>query len=80
MHEIKKLLVIRTAKKFILVTNPQGDETIDYVLSYYRKIIKLKKIHLNSRITFLEIPLYSIYEYNKQQHHTDLDQFAEQGT
>ena len=90
VHEIKRLGNIRLYvwlgtcdlttknKKFISVTSPHGDETIDYILSYYRKIEKLMQNHPNSRVTFLEIPLYSIYEYNKQKNHTDLDQFTEQ--
>lgn len=60
VHEIKRLGNIRLYvwlgtcdlttknKKFISVTSPHGDETIDYILSYYRKIEKLMQNHPNS--------------------------------
>jgi len=40
--------------------------------------VALFKIYSECSLTFLEIPVYSIFEYNKKQGHKDPDQFISQ--
>jgi hypothetical protein len=45
------------------------------VVNNYQEIVKLLKIYPECKLTFLEIPPYSIHSWNLYQKHPDVDQF-----
>lgn len=53
-------------------------ESIDILLSNLHKIVELFQIYPDSKLSFLEIPIYSIYEWNNYQKHPDVNQFLAQ--
>lgn len=48
-----------------LALTMQNDDTIEFITAYFHKFIELMKRYPNSRLTFLETPVYSIKTYNK---------------
>ncbi|CAG2184475.1 unnamed protein product [Mytilus edulis] len=64
-------------KKYIALTS-ETDSAIDKAAEYLGKIKELVKQYPNCRVTFLEIPVYSISEYNKNKDHKTPEIFKEQ--
>lgn len=56
----------------------ESDEAINSLLSNLDKIVELFQRYPESKITFIEIPVYSIYEWNKSRNYTDPNQFLAQ--
>ena len=56
-------LTTKCKKKITL--NSQGDQTVDYIVQYFNKFIELLNQYPSSKLTFLEVPVYSIKGYNK---------------
>ena len=65
-------------KRYISLTSPEGDDTVNKVINNFNEILQLSKKYPNTRVTFLETPLYSIKEYNRQRGHKDLESFNDQ--
>ncbi|VDI52841.1 Hypothetical predicted protein [Mytilus galloprovincialis] len=66
-------------KKYIALTS-ETDSAIDKAAEYLGKIKELVKQYPKCRVTFLEIPVYSISEYNKNKDHKTPEIFKEQDT
>ncbi|CAG2258000.1 unnamed protein product [Mytilus edulis] len=64
--------------KGVISLKTESDEAINSLLSNLNKIVELFQRYPESKITFIEIPVYSIYEWNKSRNHTDPNQFLAQ--
>lgn len=64
-------------KKYIALTS-ENDSAINKAAEYLGKIKDLIKQHPGCRVTFLEIPIYSILEFNKNKDHKTPEIFKEQ--
>lgn len=64
-------------KKYISITS-HGTESIDHIIGYYHKCIDLINEYENCRITILETPVYSIYNWNKGKQHKTPEDFISQ--
>jgi hypothetical protein len=64
-------------KKYVALTH-DDDRAIEYAIDYLGKIKELIKEHPGCIVTFLEIPVYSIQEWNKKAGHKTPENFAEQ--
>ena len=56
----------------------ESDTTIKSICDIYRQIIQLIRDRPNCRLTFLEIPVYSIVEWNKYKRHDKPNSFKKQ--
>lgn len=56
--------------------SPKG--SVDLLMNNFREIIKLLASYPESKITILEVPIYSIAKYNSTHHHPDISKFADQ--
>lgn len=54
---------------------PKTDELVQQLLNNFQEISKLLSGYTGCRTTFLEIPPYSIFEWNKQHKHTEPNKF-----
>jgi hypothetical protein len=50
----------------------------DYIAEYYQKIVNLVQHYENCKITILETPIYSIYNWNKHRRHKTPKEFKNQ--
>ena len=66
-------------KKYVSLTS-EGEQAIDKAYEYLLKIKELAENNPKCEITFLEIPVYSIVEWNRQYKHKDPESFQEQDT
>lgn len=64
-------------KKYISLKSEDGS-SVTTAVENLTKIKDLFKTHPNSRVTFLEIPVYSIVEFNKDRDHKSPEDFTEQ--
>ena len=64
-------------KKYIALT-AEDNQAVDIAYEYLLKIAALVKDYLSCRITILEIPIYSIKDWNQRKGHKNLDEFIEQ--
>ena len=64
-------------KKYIALT-AEDDQAVENAYEYLLKIAALVKDYPSCRITILEIPIYSIKEWNQRKGHKNLDEFTEQ--
>jgi hypothetical protein len=53
----------------------QTNDTVQTVVNNYQEIVELLKKYPECKLTFLEIPPYSIHSWNLYQKHPDVDQF-----
>lgn len=65
-------------KKYISLTSITGDDTVDLIVQTYKEIRTIVNKYPGCKITFLEIPLYSITENNKRKQQKDPSTFADQ--
>ena len=47
----------------------ESDAIIEQITAIFRKIIEITQKYSSCKLTFLEIPVYSIFEWNKYQRH-----------
>ena len=66
-------LTVRNGKYISLRSD--NDDSIDKLIQNFEEIEALFKTYTECSLTFLEIPVYSIFEYNKKQGHKDHNQF-----
>lgn len=64
-------------KKYIALTS-ETDSAIDNAAKYLTKIKELVKQYPGCKVTFLETPVYSIVEFNKDRGHKSPEDFKEQ--
>jgi hypothetical protein len=64
-------------KKYISITT-HNDDTINYIAEYYQNIVNLVQHYENCKITILETPVYSIYNWNKHRRHKTPEEFKNQ--
>ena len=68
-------LTSKNKDKYISIND---EEVIDKLVNEYKGIIATVKKYPGSKVSFLEIPIYSIQKYNKEQGHKDPSVFSEQ--
>jgi len=66
-------------KKYIALAS-ETESNIDKAAEYLQKIKELMKSYPGSKVTFLEIPVYSIVEFNRDRDHKTPEDFKEQDT
>jgi len=66
-------------KKYIALAS-ETESNIDKAAEYLQKIKELMKSYPGSKVTFLEIPVYSIVEFNRDRGHKTPEDFKEQDT
>ena len=64
-------------KKYIALT-AEDDQAVDIAYKYLLKTAELVKVYPSCRITILEIPVYSIKDWNQRKGHKNLDELIEQ--
>ena len=61
-----------------ITTNPFN--TLDHIIGKYREIANIIANYPGSKVTFLEVPVYSIVTYNSTRDHLDSQKFTTQET
>ena len=65
-------------KGYISIRTPDSDESVDKAVENYNKIVDLLQPYPHCKLTFIETPPYSIYDWNKYYQHKDPQQFINQ--
>ena len=65
-------------QKYIALTTEKDDTIIDEITKKYEEIIRIINKYPGSKITILEVHVYSIKHWNKKKEHSDSDSFDEQ--
>jgi hypothetical protein len=57
--------------KFVSIRAVQDSSSVEKTVQYLEKIVKLVQEHPGCKITILEIPVYSIVNWNQSHRHKD---------
>ncbi|CAC5401145.1 unnamed protein product [Mytilus coruscus] len=71
-------LTSKSIKGRIAITTFNRNQVIESILQEVELIIELFNKYPKSKLTFLETPLYSIVEWNRNKRHPDITEFYEQ--
>ena len=70
-------LTTRDKNGYISINTNQSD-TVEFLIRKYREISDIVSTYSGSKVTFLEVPIYSIVTYNSHRGHPDPQKFVTQ--
>jgi len=67
-------------KSGFISLSPNPADTVDFIIDKYREIIDILAVYPDSKVSILEVPVYSIVTYNTKLGHSNPSKFTNQDT